>query len=103
MKPPFSIRSFVSKPHIQALLEDNFTPEAAVETSLEVLDEGMSFAMSWLLAGRWFRAIRARDHRILWCFEVEDDALLFHCRFGGRISAVVSCAEWQRIYPLAGD
>ena len=86
-----------SLPILQAMKHRlNFQTAATVETSLSMLEIGTSYADSGQLAARWDRAIRIVDERILWCFETDEDAALFICRFGGVPRGKITMRDWQR-------
>lgn len=74
----------------------DFETAATVETGLSVLEIGSSYADSDQLGARWDRAIRASDERVLWCFESEEEAVQFICRFGGVSRGRISMPDWQR-------
>ena len=86
-----------SLPIVQAMRHRrDFQATATIETCLSMLEIGSSYADSGQLSARWDRAIRVTDGRVLWCFETEEDAALFICRFGGVPRGAATMRDWQR-------
>lgn len=86
-----------SLPIVQAMKHRrDFQTAATVETSLSLLEVGMSYARSGQLAARWDRAIRVADGRVLWCFESDEDAKQFMRHFGGVSRGTITMPDWQR-------
>lgn len=90
------IARFKERPEVRAIiLRFEFTPVATVETK----DVKFAEARGWALALDYSRKLqgRVRPHRhcperddALWEFELEEDAILFACKFGGTIRALTS-------------
>lgn len=96
MPIPDFIKAFRSHPLVAALhTATDFPVSATVEGDLSQHDAGYQYAASGQLQGRWFRAVRARDARVLWLFEIDEDAVQFACKFGGQPSRCVVVSDWQ--------
>jgi hypothetical protein len=86
-----------SLPIIQTVLDrTEFPVSATVETSLSIYEAGFSYATSNQPQARWHRSISVESGRVLWLFEVEEDAVLFACKFGGEIRGPVPVGLWPR-------
>lgn len=92
---------FKERPEVRTIQSRfEFTPVATVET----VRADFAVARAWALAPDPIRQLQGKvlprrlhpesDHT-LWAFELEEDAILFACKWGGQVTGSLDASVWR--------